>query len=221
VPNDADGPPQPADDTIAATPHASATILTNVRFGDSRVRSSPDRIFGSKLMARASANKKNMAVEILRARSDAEFRHLSELLSRYEAELAPELRHGSVPSAAELETAYAKGGAAFLAMEGPRAIGCVAVTPLDTTTALMIRLFVKPEGRGAGAARALVAAAVRFLEESGFRRVVLDTDKQRLNAAYQLYRSMGFHECAPYGAVSYECPTFMERLLSRRSDLNR
>jgi GNAT superfamily N-acetyltransferase len=162
-----------------------------------------------------------VAVEIRQANSDADFQELSELLSQYEADLAPELRHGSVPSADELEAAYATAGAAFLAAKGASVIGCVAVTPLDGETALMMRLFVKPEGRGAGAARALVTAALRSLEGSGCRRVVLDTDKQRLNAAYQLYRSMGFQECAPYGPVTYACPTFMERLLSRRSDLNR
>jgi len=41
-------------------------------------------------------------------------------------------------------------------------------------------------------------------------RLVLDTARERLRAAYELYRSLGFRECEPYGAVDYRCPTFME-----------
>jgi hypothetical protein len=55
-----------------------------------------------------------------------------------------------------------------------------------------------------------VAEALTFLRESGYRRVVLDTDKERLRAAYELYGSLGFSECEPYGPVDYASPTFME-----------
>ena len=80
----------------------------------------------------------------------------------------------------------------------------------DSELALLLRLFVTPKSRGHGAARSLVSAAVEFLREGGYRRVVLDTHKEQLEPAYRLYRSLGFEECEPYRAVTYDCPTFME-----------
>ncbi len=121
------------------------------------------------------------------------------------------LRHGSVPAVGELEVVYRGRGAAFLADIAGHAIGCVAVSELDARTGVIMRLFVRPESRGAGAARALVLRALEFLETEGYNRVVLDTDKERLPAAYRLYGSLGFTECGPYARVSYPCPTFMER----------
>ena len=140
----------------------------------------------------------------------------------YEADLPPELRHGSVPSVADLQAEYAGRRAAFVAISSEdRAIGCVAVTVLDATTAVLLRLFVSPRDRGRGVARSLVEAAIAFARENGYRRIVLDTHKAQLPAAYRLYQSLGFVECGPLTAVTYECPTFMELNLSRRSDLNR
>ena len=107
-----------------------------------------------------------------------------------------------------------------------RAAGCVAVTEIDLETAVLKRLFVRSCYRGVGAARALIETALAFLRDRGYRRVVLDTEKERLRPAYELYRSLGFEECAPYGEVDYRFPTFMElqsgaEATSRRSDLNR
>ncbi len=150
------------------------------------------------------------SVAIRRAQRTRDFRHLSELLVEYEAALPSELRHGTVPPPAELERCYARENAAFVASGDGVDIGCVAVKRLTNETAMMLRLFVRPEHRGVGAARALVQRALDFVREVGYARVVLDTDKTSLNAAYQLYRSLGFTECAPYRAAPYDCATFME-----------
>jgi len=154
-----------------------------------------------------------MATLIRRAESDADFRGFQELLVEYEADLAPVLRHGCVPTVGEVARVYRRRSAAFLAESQGRAIGCVAVSELDERTGVIMRLFVRPACRGAGAARALVAQALEFMRESGYARVVLDTDKARLPAAYRLYSSLGFTECAPYATVAYPCPTFMEHTL--------
>ena len=53
-------------------------------------------------------------------------------------------------------------------------------------------------------------SAIAFARDSGFHRLVLDTEKSELVAAYRLYRSLGFEECAPFASVSYDTPTFME-----------
>lgn len=142
---------------------------------------------------------------------EPDFAAFHELLVEYEADLTPVLRHGSVPSVDELQRAYRGRSAAFLADREGRIVGCVAVSELDARTGVIMRLFVRPESRGAGAARALVLRALEFLETAGYGRVVLDTDKEQLPAAYRLYQSVGFTECGAYTTVSYPCPTFMER----------
>jgi GNAT superfamily N-acetyltransferase len=156
-----------------------------------------------------------MSVVVERAEDASGFRALRELLSEYERELPADLRHGSVPRLEEVERAYAAGNAAFLARSDRTYSGCVAVTMLDPQTAILQRLYVRPAYRGRGAARALAMAAIGFARDSGCNRIVLDTEAERLSAAYALYRSIGFRECDPYGAVDYRCPTFMELRLDR------
>lgn len=151
-----------------------------------------------------------MALVTHRARTAADFEALWGLLTEYEASLPPDLRHGSVANSTALKSTYGKRSAAFVAAAEGRIIGCVALAELDAGTAVMMRLFVRPASRGMGAARVLVNAAMRFSRRCGYGRVVLDTDKERLRAAYCLYRSLGFTECEPYASVEYACPTFME-----------
>lgn len=149
-------------------------------------------------------------IDVARVRGAATFQSLHELLVVYEEDLPSELRHGSVPEAVALAAEYADADAAFIATSEGEAIGCVAIKRLDEERAVILRLFVKPQRRGLGAARRLVVAAIEFAKQSGCRRIVLDTHKEQLPAAYALYRSLGFLDCTPYGSVSYACPTFME-----------
>jgi GNAT superfamily N-acetyltransferase len=152
-----------------------------------------------------------MSAAIRQVASASDFRNFHGLLVEYEAALPPVLRHGSVPAVRELEDTYQQRNAAFLAEIAGKAVGCVAVSELDARTGVILRLFVRPESRGAGAARAIVLRALEFLKTEEYGRVVLDTDKDQLPAAYRLYGSLGFTECGPYTTVSYPCPTFMER----------
>jgi ribosomal protein S18 acetylase RimI-like enzyme len=154
-----------------------------------------------------------MTVEVRKARRDSDFRQLYNLFVEYEADLPRELRHGTVPEVTDLKATYKRRNAAFLATSEGDPAGCVALTELDSDTAVVMRLFVKPESRRLGAARCLVAAAIGFAREGRFHRVVLDTNKERLGPAYRLYRSLGFEECAPHCSVTYESPTFMELVL--------
>ncbi len=112
---------------------------------------------------------------------------------------------------------FSSPNAAFIAVHDRVAIGCAAVkgAPEDRNraTAVLLRLFVRPESRRLGAARLLVGAAIAFAREAGFERLVLDTEKRQLEAAYRLYRSLGFEECEPYAEVTYESATFMELAL--------
>lgn len=151
-----------------------------------------------------------MGIEIQRVAGVRDFGRLHDLFVAYEDDLIPELRHGDVPTVEELRRIYSGENAAFLADGEQRAAGCVAVMRFDPQTAVIRHLFVDSLARGAGAARALVAAAIEFARDAGCERVVLDTAKEHLPVAYRLYLSFGFRESAPYTTVNYRCPTFME-----------
>ncbi len=137
-------------------------------------------------------------------RSDEEREQLAALLDEYEASLPPDLRHIGVIAT------DGTSNAAVLALVDGCAYGCVFVTHHDDRSAVIQRLYVRPAARGRGLARALMQHAAVHARSRGYRRLVLDTDKDQLHAAYQLYLSLGFNPCEPYGAVTYANPTFME-----------
>ncbi|MDB5094100.1 MAG: ysnE [Candidatus Eremiobacteraeota bacterium] len=150
-----------------------------------------------------------MNVTVQKVHRTAQFEQFHGLQVAYEESLPADLRH-RLPDLAGLEALYAEPNAAFLGFVDDKAAGCVAVTTLDASSDVLKRLYVDPRFRNAGLARALVGAALQFSREHERLRVVLDTDRERLNGAYRLYVSLGFEECAPYGPVDYAHPTFME-----------
>ena len=79
--------------------------------------------------------------------------------------------------------------------------GCVAVRPLSAQIAEMKRLFIRPSARGSGLGRRLAMAAIEHAQSAGFSRLVLDTIAERMAEAVALYRTLGFHEIAPYHEV--------------------
>jgi GNAT superfamily N-acetyltransferase len=139
-----------------------------------------------------------MAVEIQRATSPAFYK----LIAEYETALPPELRH------AKLEPFVV----AFTARLDGQPCGCLALDERDARTGIVKRLFVLPAFRGHGVARALMDDLLAAARERGYERVILDTNREQLAAAYNLYLSMGFTEFEGDGSdVDYACPTFMER----------
>ncbi|HEX3458841.1 MAG TPA: GNAT family N-acetyltransferase, partial [Candidatus Baltobacteraceae bacterium] len=130
-----------------------------------------------------------MALQPLRVETAPQYAQLAELLTAYGAALPSDLRHHQDLTRESLDSAYRGRSAAFLVEVEGRLAGCVAVSEIDLETAVLKRLFVRSGYRGVGAARALVESALSLLRERGYRRVVLDTEKERLRPAYELYRS--------------------------------
>jgi GNAT superfamily N-acetyltransferase len=139
-----------------------------------------------------------------------------ELLRRYQAGLPVELRvHHLEAELQALDQRYVLPAAGmFLARVCGVDAGCVVASELDASTLEIKRLYVEPAFRGSGAGRALMEAAIAFARERSHQRVVLDTERERLRAAYELYRRLGFVPCPPYAPAEYPNPTFMELLLS-------
>ncbi len=152
-----------------------------------------------------------MVANIRIAKDESDYRRFRDLVEEYEESLPDDLRHTSFEREVDdLPAQYGPPGAAFVATVDERSAGCVAVNVLDESTAVIKKLYVAPAYRKLGLARRLLADLIAFARDRRLARLVLDTERDRLPAAYNLYLSLGFRECAPYGAVDYRCPTFME-----------
>lgn len=89
-------------------------------------------------------------------------------------------------------------GRLLLDIRDGRPAGCVGVHEWDEGTAEMKRLYVRPEFRGRGLARALTLAALEEAHSIGYRTVRLDTIAATMQPAIALYRELGFGEIPPY-----------------------
>jgi ribosomal protein S18 acetylase RimI-like enzyme len=93
-------------------------------------------------------------------------------------------------------------GAILLAKQGDHVLGCIALKRLASGIAEIKRLYVRPQARGQGVAKALVGALLKEAAELGYREVKLDTLPQ-METAIALYKSFGFADIAPYGSHPY------------------
>lgn len=93
-------------------------------------------------------------------------------------------------------------GELLLAKRGDHVLGCIAFKPLEGRIAEIKRLFVRPQARGTGVGKALVAAAIATARQAGYDEIKLDS-LQEMTAAIALYKSFGFEPIAPYGSHPY------------------
>jgi putative acetyltransferase len=151
-----------------------------------------------------------MAVTVRLARTAREFERFRELAVEYEESLDPDLRHGNFAGElAVLPERYAEPNAAFVACVDAKPAGCVALCELNGSTGVVKKLYVRQDYRNLGVARSLMTTLIDLARRRRYAQLVLDTDRERLSAAYALYLAIGFEECEPYGSVDYACPTFM------------
>ena len=144
------------------------------------------------------------------ARAAREFEQFRQLAVEYEGNLDPDLRHADFAGELEaLHDRYTAPNAAFVACVNAKPAGCVALCELDGSTAVVKKLYVRRDYRNLGVARSLMSTLIEHARGRRYAQLVLDTDRERLSAAYGLYVDIGFEECEPYGSVDYACPTFM------------
>ncbi|MFM0731701.1 GNAT family N-acetyltransferase [Paraburkholderia sediminicola] len=105
-------------------------------------------------------------------------------------------------------------GRVLLALNNQNVVGCVAMRPLDELTCEMKRLYIRPAGRGQQIGRQLAALICRMARESGYTRIRLDTLPD-MQAAQQLYASLGFEPIPAYVFNPIAGTIFMERDLTR------
>lgn len=81
--------------------------------------------------------------------------------------------------------------------EDGRPIGCGGVRMLTPTQGEIKHLWIRPEARGTGLGKALLAELEGRARDLGATETVLDTNA-RLEAAQGLYRSTGYEDVEPY-----------------------
>ncbi len=142
---------------------------------------------------------------ILPARSVTELTSTAALFRAYAATLPVDLSpQGFSQELQSLPGVYGPpGGELLLAKRGDHLLGCIALKPLEPPRVAEIkRLFVRPQARGAGVGKALVAAAIAAAVRLGYREIKLDTLPQ-MQGAIALYKASGFAPIPPYGSHPY------------------
>jgi GNAT superfamily N-acetyltransferase len=102
-------------------------------------------------------------------------------------------------------------GVLFVVEDRSRLVAMIGLRPLDANICEMKRLFVRPEARGRGLARQLIARVLEEARRLGYDEIRLDT-LPMMGGAQALYQSMGFRDIAPY----YETPIAGTRFMSLR-----
>jgi putative acetyltransferase len=154
------------------------------------------------------------SVKIRQASSIEEIAVVRVLFEEYAAALAIDLGYQDFAGElAGLPGCYAPPrGRLLIAWVGDESAGCVALRPLAGEACEMKRLYVRPALRGSGIGKQLAEAIIAEARRIGYAVMRLDT-VPKLQAATQMYESLGFVRRDAY----YETPVaetiFMERRL--------
>lgn len=146
---------------------------------------------------------------IIRSATPDDMDHVARLCWGYRDVLTERMSHAP----GMVEKYYAKDAYAALIADLPRVharprgdillavldapVGCAMYYPIAPEVTEIKRIYVAPDGRGCGAAQALIVEAKRRAAADGYRRMVLDT-ADTLTEAITLYGKMGFTPCAPF-----------------------
>ena len=114
-------------------------------------------------------------------------------------ELVMELYHSH--DEAEIVSRYSTDDARiYLARWDGAPAGCVAVAPFNADTLEVEKFYVDTAFRGKGVGRALMGELLDDAEKSGCSRILIHTTIY-MSSAVNIYRSLGFAECAQFRDV--------------------
>jgi putative acetyltransferase len=130
------------------------------------------------------------------------------LILELEAELTglytAEQRHGLTP-----DQVVSSGVVFFVAHLNGVAAGCGGVA-IEGEFGELKRMYVRPQARRRGVARAILGRLEEVARDRGVRRLGLETGDV-LHAAIRFYERAGFARCGPFGAYTRMPPAAIER----------
>ena len=155
--------------------------------------------------------------DIIEAVSEAQLDQVRSLFREYQAELLPQYRAPSLEDElAKLPGVYASPkGKLFLATVAGQPVGCVGLRPFPQHAACeMKRLYVRPTFRGGNVGKLLLECVVREARSLSYLYLRLDTHPPTMQAAFAMYRKLGFQEVRPEPAERVEGLLYMELRLA-------
>ena len=154
-------------------------------------------------------------MEILQIRPaiGADIPHVQQMLREYVKWIGLDLAFQEIDAELDLMPGdYAPPlGALFVAVEGDRYLAMIALRPLEGAVAEMKRLYVRPEARGRGLARRLIARLCEEAKRLNYTELRLDT-LPMMGEAQALYEACGFVDIEPY----YETPIAGTRFMAKK-----
>lgn len=151
-------------------------------------------------------------LEIIHAKTSQEVQTAKMLFKEYAEWLGVDLSFQNFQE--ELDSMPGKyaspAGGLFIAKYDGDIAGCGAFRKLEDGVCEMKRLFVREEFRGKGIGRALAETIIAEARKTGYKKMRLDTDGQRMFKAMAIYKSMGFVEIAAYYHNPYDGVMYFE-----------
>jgi len=99
----------------------------------------------------------------------------------------------------------------LVAYRDGQGVGCAGLKRLDARTAEVKRIYVAPDARGAGVARALLGRLETLARDAGYDTIRLDTGAKQ-PASVALFRSHGYQPIADYNGNPVAAYWFEKRL---------
>jgi len=146
----------------------------------------------------------SLSVERVAAPTDDARLLIEELEAELSGNYAAEQRHGL-----SVQRVFQPGVVFFVARLDGRPAGCGGVAFADGLAEVK-RMYVRPDARGRGVARAMLARLEDEARGRGVTRLVLETGDVQ-HAAIRLYERAGFTRCAAFGEYTTMAPDAIRR----------
>jgi GNAT superfamily N-acetyltransferase len=130
--------------------------------------------------------------------SPVPFAEAAELVAELDADLTVRYGGDGDPVHAPAQEFDGPGGQMLLASLAGEAVGCAGVRRIDDATAELKRMYVRPQARGRGIAKQLLAACEREARALGYGQLWLETGTMQPEAV-TLYLTSGYEPIPAFG----------------------